>query len=200
MNVNFPFERMPPPQRKKPAMLTCFDDVYLSVRNGIWMSKNYNFMDFRAKSAQLFAEPAAALNRDTGEHLEEAKTTRPLRSKPAFCQSYKPRDTSAQKPVLEEQKTATRIAVFQRTGTAMLRSFINLAEVVDLAQSYTSLPVKVMTVNGSTPFRAQIRLFNTFDVLISPHGSHLANGIFTMNPNSKVDTLHDFPFCPSTHR
>jgi len=68
----------------------------------------------------------------------------------------------------------------------MLRAFINLKDVVALAQNYTNIPVEVVTVNGSTSLLDQIRIFNSFDVLITPHGSHLANGIFTMKPNSKV--------------
>ena len=54
------------------------------------------------------------------------------------------------------------------------------------AQKYTSIPVQVVTVNASTSVTEQIRLFNNFDVLITPHGSHLANGIFSMHPGIKA--------------
>jgi capsular polysaccharide biosynthesis protein len=68
----------------------------------------------------------------------------------------------------------------------MLRRFTNLDEVVRLAQKFTSVTVDVVTVNASTTVTEQIRLFNGFDILITPHGSHLANGIFTMHPGRKA--------------
>ena len=46
--------------------------------------------------------------------------------------------------------------------------------------------MRVVTVNASTSMADQIRLFNEFDVLITPHGSHLANGIFSMHPGRKA--------------
>ena len=44
----------------------------------------------------------------------------------------------------------------------------------------------VVTANETTSVADQIRLFNNFDILITSHGSHLANGIFTMNPHRKA--------------
>ena len=63
---------------------------------------------------------------------------------------------------------------------------MNLQDVVALAQKYTTIPVEVVTANETTTVAEQIKLFNSFDVLITAHGSHLANGIFTMNPQQKV--------------
>ena len=68
----------------------------------------------------------------------------------------------------------------------MLRRFLNLPDVVKLAQSYTDVPVEVVTVNETTSVPEQIRIFNQFDVLITSHGSHLANGIFTQFPETKA--------------
>ena len=51
---------------------------------------------------------------------------------------------------------------------------------------YTTVPVKVITVNESTSVPEQIRIFNDFDVLITSHGSHLANGIYTTFPETKA--------------
>ena len=52
----------------------------------------------------------------------------------------------------------------------MLRRFLNLGEVVQLAQSYSSVPVEIVTVNESTLVAEQIRIFNSFDILITSHG------------------------------
>lgn len=87
---------------------------------------------------------------------------------------------------LPARKTNARIKIFQRTQTENLRAFINVDEVMALAQEYTTVPVEIVTVNKSSSIKDQIILFNSFDVMLTPHGSHLANGIFTMKPNSKV--------------
>ena len=79
-----------------------------------------------------------------------------------------------------------RINIFQRTATFSLRKFLNINEVLKLAQSYTTVPVEIVSVNASTSIAEQIKLFNDFDVLITPHGSHLANGIFTVRPHTKA--------------
>jgi len=72
-----------------------------------------------------------------------------------------------------------RIHVFKRTEGRGLREFVNLDEVVALAQTYTSLPINVVTIDSTTPVRAQAALFREFDLLITPHGSQIANIIFT---------------------
>ena len=82
--------------------------------------------------------------------------------------------------------TSARIKIFQRSATVMLRKFTNLNDVVKLAQSYTTIPVEVITINETSSIQEQIRLFNSFDVLITSHGSHLANGLFTMEPERKA--------------
>ncbi len=82
--------------------------------------------------------------------------------------------------------TKARIKIFQRSATVMLRKFVNLGEVIKLAQEYTTLPVEVITANATTSVQEQIDMFNNYDVLITAHGSHLANGLFTMHPETKV--------------
>ena len=84
------------------------------------------------------------------------------------------------------RKTNARIRIFQRTQTNSSRKFINVEEVMKLAQTYTTQKVDVVNVNASTSISEQIRFFNEFDVLITPHGSHLANGIFTVRPQNKA--------------
>lgn len=87
---------------------------------------------------------------------------------------------------LEGGRSNARIRIFQRSATHSLRRFINEAEVIKLAQTYTIKNVEVVSVNASTSIADQIRLFNDFDVLITPHGSHLANGLFTVRPHTKA--------------
>jgi hypothetical protein len=87
---------------------------------------------------------------------------------------------------LEGGKSRERIRIFQRSATYSLRKFINIDEVVNLAQSYTMEKVEIVSVNASTSIADQIRLFNDFNSLISSHGSHLANGLFTVRPQYKA--------------
>jgi hypothetical protein len=72
-----------------------------------------------------------------------------------------------------------RIHVFKRTEGRGVREFVNLDEVVALAQTYTFLPIEVVTINSTTPVRVQATLFRAFDLLITSHGSQIANIIFT---------------------
>jgi hypothetical protein len=66
-----------------------------------------------------------------------------------------------------------RIHVFKRTEGRGLREFVNLDEVVALAQSYTSLPIEAITINSTTSVQDQARIFRAFDLLITSHGVRL---------------------------
>lgn len=152
--------------------LTCFEDVYLSQRTGIWMQKSPNLLEFRKDSAKIIGEPAEALT--IPEKLEDFhEYGTPMRNQP-YCHNP---GTGRPFP---------RIRVFQRSGTKSLRKFVNLPEVIQLLQEFSDRPVVVITANATTSIAEQIRLFNQFDVLVTPHGSHLANGIFTMRPGGKA--------------
>lgn len=96
-----------------------------------------------------------------------------------------------------------RIKIFQRTSQTSnrMRRFTNLHEVVDLASKYTypGTSVDVLLVDDSTPFWEQVRIFNSFDILITPHGSQLTNGIFTLHRTAIIEVIgackeHNFHF------
>jgi len=53
-------------------------------------------------------------------------------------------------------------------------------------QKYTTKPVEVVTTTEKQSIQEQIRTFNNFDILLTVHGSHLTNGIFTMKPHTKA--------------
>ena len=78
-----------------------------------------------------------------------------------------------------------RINIFQRVSGSALRAFTNLDEVVDLVREYTDRTV-TFTTSEKHGFWEQYDLFNQFDVLISPHGSHLTNGLFIHNPHTSI--------------
>ena len=160
--------------RVPPYEISCFEDIYMSQRNGVWLNKPDNLIALRAATVKELGEPAELLK--TPELISDSQ---PLQTKPAYCPQGK-YDT-----VLGITKTRARIRIFQRTATQNLRSFVNLQAVIELVQQFTILPVKVITVNSTTTVEDQIRIFNDFDLLITPHGSHLANGIYTVAPHTK---------------
>ena len=149
--------------------LTCFEDLFVSMRNGIWLQMPFNQINFRKDTAKYIGEPKQALSKP-----ETVAAILPSRARQDYC----PPDGS--------KKSTARIKVFERSATRMLRKFLNMDEVVTIAQDFTSVPVEIVTVNDTTSVLDQIRLFNSFDVLITSHGSHLANGIFTVRPERKA--------------
>ena len=61
-----------------------------------------------------------------------------------------------------------------------------------MVQEYTTIPVEIITANETTTLAEQIRSFNSFDILITSHGSHLTNGMFLTNPHAKAIIELDF--------
>jgi len=157
--------------------ILCFEDVYFSARMGLWMQGRRNLVEFRRDAAYVTSEPTQAISYPEILTIDDKglDTTNIEHERMPYCS-----------PAGSVPPTSARIKIFKRTATVMLRRFINFDEVVNLAQSYTSVPIEVVTVNESTPIQDQIREFNAFDLLITSHGSHLANGIFTTNPDTKA--------------
>ena len=79
-----------------------------------------------------------------------------------------------------------KIHVFQRSSGRGRRAFANLDEVLALARRYTATEVPVVTVDAATFVDEQARVFQDFDVLISSHGSQLANMIFSDSAHTAI--------------
>jgi len=69
-----------------------------------------------------------------------------------------------------------RIGIFTRSGGRALRKFLNLQAVVELAETFSNR-VTTFTLSEESSLSDAIIAFNSFDILITPHGSHLTNGI-----------------------
>lgn len=96
-------------------------------------------------------------------------------------------------PELLEEPRRNTIGIFERkTGTA-LRRFDNIGEVIRVAERYTNEPIKVFTVDESTSPKEQVKLFNSMDILITSHGSQLANLIFVTGNISVIEIVS----CPA---
>jgi len=73
-----------------------------------------------------------------------------------------------------------------------------MPEVLATAAKYTTLPIRSLTASGATSATAQMAMFRDFDILITPHGSHLANMIFTAPQALIIEvtaTQYDDIFC-----
>lgn len=82
-----------------------------------------------------------------------------------------------------------KIAVWNRTeGSNGLRSITNLDDVVDLAEQYSARPAQIVDTNSRMAPIEQASLFNEFDILITTHGSHMANSVF-VKPHAVVIEL-----------
>ena len=83
----------------------------------------------------------------------------------------------------DDRSTSTssvRIAIFQRKEAGNgLRLYVNLPDVLSLVKNYTQR-YSVITTSPETNLTTMITDFNSFDILITPHGSHIANALFTL--------------------
>lgn len=140
------------------------------------MQGHENMNMFRKEVAKVVGEPAKVLD---PSHVDLPSD----RNSPVFRQSFCPQNGMN---VSTDNKSSARIKIFQRSATRNLRRFLNLQEVIDVAQSFTSHPVEVITANESSTLADQIRIFDAFDILITSHGSHLTNGLFITAPHNKA--------------
>ena len=122
------------------------------------MQKSYNLIEFRKDSAKLIGEPADALS--IPEADSDFRAYGDAMKNPAYCTSG------------PGKSPQPRIKVFQRSGVKNTRAFTNLPDVVNTVQKFTTLPVEVFTVNATTSIADQIRLFNQWDILVTPHGRY----------------------------
>lgn len=147
--------------------LMCFDDLYLSSRTGHWLEGTDNYIKFKRDIARLSGEPAEAVRiSERAMDVEKDGT--------GVYQSYCTQN--------QQKPTNARIKLFQRTENLYPRTISNEKEVIDLLQSFTTHPVDVVTTSEKMTMAQQIRVFNDFDILVTTHGAHLANGIFSMHP------------------
>ena len=167
--------------------LLCFEDLYMSVRSNKWLQGIDNMISFRREAAQTTGEPEEAKRIqeqpvDISKALPSGQGTYQ-----AYCnRAYSSMVGAGQKPAENIKPTSARIKIYQRTDTNAPRSFVNLDDVKSFVQQYTTKPVDVVTTTEKQTIQEQIRTFNSFDILLTVHGSHLTNGIYTMKPHTKA--------------
>jgi len=82
---------------------------------------------------------------------------------------------------LSSRKTGVTIGILVRSGSnSGNRCFKNLKEVINLAGEFTS-NVSTFTTNEKMDLKEQIELFNSFDIIITPHSSSMVMTTFNSN-------------------
>mmetsp|Transcript_11798 Transcript_11798/g.50849 ORF Transcript_11798/g.50849 Transcript_11798/m.50849 type:complete len:534 (-) Transcript_11798:100-1701(-) len=87
-----------------------------------------------------------------------------------------------------------RIGIFQRSEGSNLRLFTNLPDVIALAETF-SASVEVFTVGSSTSFLKALITFNSFDIFVVPHGSHMTNGLLIDSRRRRVNVIEVVATC-----
>lgn len=72
-----------------------------------------------------------------------------------------------------------RVALWRRTEGSALRLLKNEDEIQSLVSEFTKQPISMISANSETSPEEQAKAFRSFDILITPHGSHLANMMFS---------------------
>lgn len=150
----------------------CFDDVYMSYRNKAWLQGRQHQKAFRLntmaalQNQQLMAEMILETRSDIDTASEIIRQS--------YCAQENTHISNA------------RIVIIQSSSANFYDgNFVNLNEVVNVVQSFTSIPVSISILNTSSTFMEQVSLFNSYDIYITPSGDHLINGMFSINSRSK---------------
>lgn len=90
------------------------------------------------------------------------------------------------------ERREIRIGIFYRSGSSRPRAFLNMNDIVRELETISS-NVFLFTTNESLPLRRQIELYNSYDVLISPHSSSNVNALFNIQERTvSVEVVERF--------
>jgi len=118
-----------------------------------------------------------SLGLNTGDVLSEWRAAWPAtRSRRGECDASR-NATGLNTTAAPVNTTGLNIYVFQRVAGSALRNFVNIDAVEALVREFTD-EYKVVTTSADMALEEQRGVFNSFDILITPHGSHLTNGVF----------------------
>jgi Glycosyltransferase 61 len=93
-----------------------------------------------------------------------------------------------------------KVATWKRTDGSALRLLTNEEDIRQLVREFSNVPLATVSASSDTPPLDQIALFRSFDILITPHGSHLANMLFAHDHAVFIEVAAvPFDFAPSTN-
>jgi len=61
----------------------------------------------------------------------------------------------------------------------------NISAVIEVVQPFTSVPVQVSILGSNTTLRDIVREVNSFDILLTTSGAHIAAAVFSLRPYTK---------------
>ena len=79
--------------------------------------------------------------------------------------------------------SSLRLAIYERHGGSRLLT--NKEDIFTLFREFSN-HTKIISISGDTSVDEVYKQFNSFDVLVTPHGSHMANLIFTRSKRFAV--------------
>ena len=81
--------------------------------------------------------------------------------------------------------SSLKVSILQRAEGSAKRRFANLDQVIKLISEYTN-HLRIISVHSNMRFRDTLKNFNSFDILLTPHGSHLTNGLFIASNSTSI--------------
>ena len=158
----------------------CAEDVYLeprSVAQYLGANKPSIISAWRRHLARSVSGKIQDGSSPSSPSASSAVASAPFVVSPSTHGSMESRaNTSA---ITANCSAALRVALWRRGASAFgSRRLINVQQISEIVSTYTTVPLLVLSASASTPFKAQIELFQSFDILISPHGSQLTNMLF----------------------
>ena len=85
------------------------------------------------------------------------------------------------------EQNRVRVGIWNRTEGSALRLLRNVDEIKDVIREFTSGQIFILSATSRTPPLDQVATFREFDILITPHGSHLTNMIFSLPTSAFIE-------------
>eukprot|EP01041_Mallomonas_annulata_P000145 gene145-240_t len=157
----------------------CFDELWTQRRWGTLLSSPESHSSFRKQIIQTIS--ATYSNFSSNYIQNEAIHNQALN---ISCMHKSSRNIP----------TELRIHIYERDhrfshskNSNNQRRFLNMDEVIAVAQRYTSIPVVVTTTGANDSFIDQFNTFNSFHILITSTGSHVTNMLLSPKTTAIVE-------------
>jgi hypothetical protein len=133
--------------------LYCFDKLYYTRRWGTLFSNRESLKAFQRSAKTKYGSSITSMDKNSTTISERCRAQ------------------------------SLRILFLIRGDSSFPRAMKNMGDVTNAARKATRTPILIEKTRKSSSLEDQWRLFNSFDILISSTGSHMANMILTENPN-----------------
>lgn len=151
---------------EKSEEFICIEDMYLSGRMNVLMNRQENHISFRRETQKVIGEPASIASTPESKFGMYVKSNGVYQD---YCDTQSP-----------------RIVVFNFKDPYIAVSFTNVEEVRMALQPLSKVPVNVVVFNKQSPLADLIKAYDEADIIVTPSGPHLAQGLFIPLPYKKA--------------